>query len=263
MTVDGHGPMERDHETPSRIPRYIQIEEELRGLIASEQLNPNARVPSEAELSRRFDVSRMTARKALDRLVGDGVLFRQPGKGTFVAPPKIAHGPSQQLSFSAAMRALGLQYSTRLLESGMVRAPSHIALALNLPLGSPAVFMRRLRNVENLPAAIHMAYLPPRFAPLLEADLTGSLYELMAGLGARVAEARDTLEAIAATREDAQLLKVPPGSPLIFIQGVAYSSTLEPLRYSEALYPGSRFRFGIDTTRPADLQMEMKRDNGR
>jgi GntR family transcriptional regulator len=62
----------------SPIPLYIQIEQELRGLVESGGLGPLAQVPSEAELSDRFGVSRMTARKALDRLVGDGILFRQP-----------------------------------------------------------------------------------------------------------------------------------------------------------------------------------------
>jgi GntR family transcriptional regulator len=254
----------------SPVPLYIQIEEELRELIRGTEFGPYAKLPSEAELSERFGVSRMTARKALDRLVGDGLLFRQPGKGTFVAPPKISHGPSQQLSFSAAMRALGLRHSTRVLESGMVPAPSTIALALNLPFGTPVVFMRRLRVVEDVPAAIHMSYLPPRFAGLLQADLTGSLYDLMVGLGARIDRARDTLEAVLATKEDARILQVPVGAPLVFIRGVAYSAALEPLRYTEALYRGDRFRFGVDTTRvdttrvdttrSADLRMEVKRE---
>jgi GntR family transcriptional regulator len=254
--VASAGPSKLQRASP--IPLYIQIEEELRALIASQQLPPYGQVPSEAELSERFGVSRMTARKALDRLVGDGVLFRQPGKGTFVAPPKIAHGPSQQLSFSSAMRALGLRHETRVLEAGMVPAPSPIGLALNLPFGSPAVFMRRLRIVEGIPAALHISYLPPRFAKLLERDLTGSLYELMANLGARVEQARDSLEAVLATGEEARLLGVQPGAPLVRIQGIGYSGTMEPLRYTEALYRGDRFRFGVDTTRPADLRVELK-----
>ncbi len=263
MAQDDHGQGTGALVRASPVPLYIQIEEELRGLIQGQELGPYAQVPSEADLSERFGVSRMTARKALDRLVGDGVLFRQPGKGTFVAPPKISHGPSQQLSFSAAMRALGLRHETRVLESGMVPAPSNIALALNLPFGSPAVFIRRLRIVESVPAAIHMSYLPPRYAALLDSDLTGSLYDLMVGLGARVEEARDTVEVVLATGDDAQILKVPMGAPLIFIQGVAYSAALEPLRYSEALYRGDRFRFGVDTTRPADLRLEVKQQAGR
>jgi GntR family transcriptional regulator len=240
----------------SPIPLYIQIEEELRNGIRSGELTSLDQVPSESELSERFSVSRMTARKALDRLVGDGLLFRQPGKGTFVAPPKIDHGPSQQVSFSAAMNALGLAHETRVLDAGIAVPPDGIGQSLGIPSGAPAVFMRRLRLVGGTPAAIHTSYLPARFAGVLEGDLTGSLTELMAGVGARVAESRDGVEAVIATGEDAKLLGVPAGHPLVRITGVAYSSALEPLRYSEALYRGDRFRFPVDMTRAPELRPE-------
>ncbi len=242
----------------SPIPLYIQIEEELRNAIRSGTLKSLDQVDSESELSERFSVSRMTARKALDRLVGDGLLFRQPGKGTFVAPPKIDHGPSQQLSFSAAMAALGLRHETRVLDSGIAVPPERIGQALGLAPDSPTVFLRRLRSVDGQPAAIHIAYLPARYAGILDGDLSGSLTDLMGSVGARVAEARDSIEAVLATGEDARLLGVHSGSPLILISGVAYSSSLAPMRYTEALYRGDRFRFTVDSTRPPDLRIELR-----
>lgn len=242
----------------SPIPLYLQIEEELRGMVQSGELGPLARVPSESDLSERFHVSRMTARKALDRLVADGVMFRRAGKGTFVGQPKIAHGPSQLLSFSAAMDAQGVRHSTKVLEAGMVPAPSTIARDLRLAPGAQVVFVRRVRFVEGEPAAIHMSYLPGRFAAILQGDLAGSLTSLMVGAGARVTYTNDTIESVLATGDVARLLHLPAGSPLVFISGVAYSQELEPLRHSEALYRGDRFRFRVDTTGTPDLRMEHK-----
>lgn len=247
----------------SPIPLFIQIEAELRGQIETGDLGSLARVPSETELASQFSVSRMTARKALDRLVADGMLFRQPGKGTFVAPPKIAHGASQGLSFSGAMRAQGLRCSTRVLEAGLIPAPSNVARALGLAGGSSLIFMRRLRLIEKAPVAIHMSYLPGRLTAILDADLTGSLSQLMASVGVRVERSDDTVEAVAAAAIEARLLHVLPGSPLIFIRGTAYSSANEPVRYSEALYPGERWRFGIEATRQLDLRPELKDAAGR
>jgi GntR family transcriptional regulator len=242
----------------SPVPLYLQIEEELRGLVKSGELPALSRVPSENELTERFSVSRMTARKALDRLVADGILFRRPGKGTFVAPPKISHGPSQQLSFSAAMRALGLRHDTRVLEAGLMPAPQPIASALGVRGGTPVVVVRRLRLVEGEPVAIHFSHLPPTYANLLDGDLRGSLTDLMLSAGARVAHSRDTVEAVVAAAEEARLLGVSIGAPLIRIEGVAFSSSGEPLRYTEAIYRGDRFRFTIDTAEPADLKVELK-----
>jgi GntR family transcriptional regulator len=244
----------------SPVPLYIQIDEELRGQIESGELGPLAQVPSETDLAERFGVSRMTARKALDRLVGDGMLFRQPGKGTFVAPTKLAHGASQGLSFSAAMRGQGLRCETRVLEAEVVRAPSNVARALALPAGSQAIFLRRLRIVDGEPVAIHLSYLPGRLSALLELDLSGSLAEAMASIGARVERSEDRVEAVLATGEEARLLSVREGSPLVFIRGTAYSAANEPIRYSEALYPGGRWQFSLQVTREADLRPELKAD---
>lgn len=242
----------------SPVPLYIQIDEELRGQIEAGTLGPLAQVPSETELAEGFGVSRMTARKALDRLVADGMLFRQPGKGTFVAPTKIAHGASQGLSFSDAMRAQGRRSETRVLEAEVVAAPSKVAMALSLSKGAQVIFLRRLRIVDGEPAAIHLSYLPSRLSALLDTDLTDSLSMLMARVGARVERSEDTVEAVLATGEEAALLAVREGSPLVLIRGTAYSANNEPIRYTEALYPGSRWQFSLQVDRAADLRPEFK-----
>ena len=245
----------------SPVPLYIQIDEELRGQIESGELGPLVQVPSETDLAEHFSVSRMTARKALDRLVADGMLFRQPGKGTFVAPTKIAHGASQGLSFSAAMKAQGLSCETRILEAETIRAPSNVARALSLSSGAQAIFLRRLRLIDGEPVAIHLSYLPARLSALLDADLSGSLADLMSHVGARVERSEDRVEAVLATGEEARLLKVHEGSPLVLIRGTAYSAGNEPVRYTEALYPGGRWQFSIQVTNEVDLRPQLKTDD--
>jgi GntR family transcriptional regulator len=242
----------------SPIPLYVQIDEELRRAIRDGTLAPMALVASEADLAERYNVSRMTARKALDRLVGDGLIFRQPGKGTFVAPPKISHGPNQALSFSAAMRAQGIEFETRVLDSGLIPAPPDVAAALGAPPDARVVLIRRLRRVLGEPSALHVSYLPARYAAVLDRDLTGSLSELMASVGAKVESSRDSIEAVVRA-DDARVLGVPPGSPLVLIRGVAFSLGVDPVRYTEAVYRADRWRFLLDTSRPAtDFRPEPK-----
>jgi GntR family transcriptional regulator len=229
----------------SHVPLFIQIEEDLRGLIGDGQLGELDQVPSESELTQRFGVSRMTVRRALDRLVSDGVLFRKPGKGTFVAPAKILHQPSQGVSFSGAMREHGFSTSTIVLSAAMTPAPYHVVQALRVPVGDSVTFVRRLRLVEGLPVAVHQSYLPGSLASVLSHDLSGSLTELLEQLGAKVATVEDTLEAVRADLENAHLLHVGEGTPLIHITGTAYGQDLRPIRYSEAYYRGDRFKFRV------------------
>lgn len=241
-------------ERDSPIPLFLQIEEELRGLISSGELPSLSMLPSENEFTDQFGVSRMTVRKALDRLVGEGVLFRRPGKGTFVAPPRIEHQPSQALSFSGLMTEHGLQSATLILESGMAPVPAHVGKMLRVAPGDRAVFLRRLRFVEGEPAAIHQSYLPNRWAAVLGHDLSGSLTSILKSLGAYVSEVHDTLEAVAASKYDAHLLKTREGAPLVHIAGLATGPDGEPVRYSEALYRGDRFAFKVDNLRSATVR---------
>ena len=238
------------------VPLYVQIEEELRLMIDSGDLRPLSKVESESTLATRLGVSRMTARKAVDRLVAEGLMFRRQGKGTFVAHPKIAHGPSQLLSFSSSMNAQSIRHTTRVLAAGLVPAPSRVVRYLRLAVGTPVIVVRRLRLVDDEPAAIHMSWVLNRYSVILQGDLTGSLTDLMKSAGGSVAYTNDGIEATVAAGEIAQLLGVPVGSALVFISGTASSSDMEPVRYSEAFYRGDRFRFRVDTTGVRNLGLD-------
>lgn len=239
------------------VPLYLQIEQIIRDQLVSGQLEPNNRVPSETELSEKLAVSRMTARKAIDNLVTEGLLFRRPGKGTYVAPTKIAHGLSTQLSFSAGMESLGLSHETKVLRADLVRAPHRAAHALGVADGAPIVAIERVRVVEGEPVALHHADIPGEFAAILDADLTGSLTQAMEEVGATVASARDTVDAVLAEPDMAEHLEVSPGDPLVHLDGVAYSSSKRPLRYTNAFYRTDRFLFSIDSE-STDLAIEFR-----
>lgn len=239
------------------IPLYLQIEEIIREQLVSGELQPNDRVPSETDLSQNLAVSRMTARKAIDNLVSEGLLFRRPGKGTYVSPAKIAHGLSTQLSFSAGMEQLGLSHETKVLRAELVRAPHRAAHSLGLADGTPIVAIERLRIVEGEPVALHQADIPGEYAAILDADLTGSLTKAMEDVGATVASARDSVDAVLAEPDAAEDLEVSPGDPLVHLEGVAFSAVRRPLRYTNALYRTDRFLFSIDSE-STDLTIEFR-----
>lgn len=245
-------------ERGSPVPYYHQIADWLRDQVQRGELAALARVPSEFELAGAFAISRTTARKALDRLVQEGVLFRRAGKGTFVTANRITYGASTHLSFSAMMTELGYRTATQVLLAKLVPAPAHVGLALGVRVGSPLVCIRRLRSVEGRPAAIHTSYLQARYQSILGRDLTGSLHEAMRAEGAREVESRDELDAIAASADEAKLLEVPEGSPLVLVEGIGYTAALEPLRYTEGAYRADMFRFRIGSSPTSEGWLTLK-----
>lgn len=240
----------------SPTPLFRQIEQRLRDDINSGRLPPLAKVPSEAELVRRFDVSRMTARRAVEALAAAGLVFRRAGIGTFVAAEKIAHELSTRVSFSKAMDDLGLPHRTKVLEAGTIRAQPHVARALQLPGNAQVVHLRRVRLVEDIPVAVHEAFLPQTYASIHEYDLRGSLNEIMGRVGAAVDVASDWVEATAADEEAASILGVKRGEPLVRIEGIGRSAAAVPLRFSSGLYRADRFRFRVESSAQLDVQAE-------
>ncbi|MBC7233349.1 MAG: GntR family transcriptional regulator [Chloroflexi bacterium] len=229
-------------------PLYLQIEELLRGWIESGKLRPGDRIPSELELAQTYGISRMTARRAIDTLVMEGILFRRPGKGTFVAQPKTPFAPLTVFSFSTAMRTLGLFVSTKVLNLELVAAPPRVARDLQLPPQEEVIFLRRLRYVENQPMAIHISYIPKeRFLRLLDEDVTSRpLNKVMEEIsGLRIVASRDYVEAALARPDEASLLGIRQGAPLLLIRGIVYAEGELPVRSTKSVFRGDHFRFFV------------------
>lgn len=235
----------------SSVPLYIQIQDMLYEQIRSGQLYSGARVPSELELTAQYGVSRMTARKALDGLVNKGILFRKQGKGTFVADGVMSYGLSTMLSFSGTLRALGHEVSTKVLHQGIIPAPPAVAAKLNLRPHSEVVIVRRLRFLDGKPAAIHTSFMDSRiYAPILAVDL--STESLLASIeqvcGTRVSYSKDSVQATLSNPEDAVLLEIPEASPVLEVEGVAFTENGQPTRLTIAIYRGDLFRLVVTNT---------------
>ncbi|MEO3798797.1 GntR family transcriptional regulator [Nonomuraea sp. B1E8] len=204
----------------SPVPKYFQLREILLDLIDSDELSIGAAIPSERELCQRFGLSRMTVRQAVDHLVSEGRLHRVPGKGTFVARPKIELA-LQLTSFTDDMRARGMIPGSRDLDRRIVRASAHLAKELGIQPGEEVHFIERLRTADGEPLSIERAHIPVKLAPgLADHDLSDkSLYELLESRYGLVMDAGElTIDGGIADPSDADLLKLPRGGAVLLLQ---------------------------------------------
>jgi GntR family transcriptional regulator len=229
---------------PDFTPRYYRIEQALRALIAGAQ--PHDPLPSETELSRQYSVSRMTARAAVTRVVGDGLAYREPGRGTFVAVPAPRRRAETLVRFSTEMRRQGRRPSSRLITSGTRLATVEESARLRLGPHARVVGIDRLRLADSEPIAIERAVFPVALAALLDADLeNGSLHEAVIALGRTPASGSASLSARNAPRADARLLGLAAGAAVLVEHRLVLDDDGGPLELTESVYAGDRYSLDV------------------
>jgi GntR family transcriptional regulator len=229
------------------VPLYAQIREILRAEVSA--MEPGDAIPSEPELQARFDVSRITLRKAVDDLVTEGLLVRQQGRGTFVQKLKVTHELNSITSWTEQLLAIGQVPRTLHLETEEIDPPHRIARDLNLSSHDTVFVLRRLRLVNDEPLTLLVNYLPARLVPgfIGKAPLRESLYETLAeDYGLVAARAVDMVETRAATDEEAKRLRIDPWDPVLCVTRVSYLSDREPLEVGVAISRGDRYRYRVE-----------------
>ena len=225
------------------VPRYYEIEQALRSRAARQE--PHSPLPSEAQLCVEFGVSRMTARAAVQRLVQDGLVYRVPGRGTFVAASRANRTAGHILSFSDEMRRQGRVPTSRVIERRRRRATEDEERRLGV---QHVVVLRRVRLADGKPLALERAVFPAeRVSELLDANLEReSLFETLAAGGLVPTSGSAALAAEAATSEDARLLRVRRGAPLLVERRLIHDQEGKPLEWTESRYVGSRYGIDVD-----------------
>lgn len=237
-----HRPLDRN----SFAPLYYQLAEKIQ-LLIDRDLVPGDQVPSEAELTARYNVSRNTVRQALDALAQQGFVIRVQGKGTYVSSEHNRYSLQKLVSFSEDMRRRGLHPETRFLGLATLPPPfSRLARELRLAPGELVYELRRLRLADGVPMALNTTYLPQKLFP----DLTdqtlaqGSLFEYInSHLPAHVGYADRVLKSVIADDAQAELLQVEVGSPLMLVEGPGFLDNDQPVEYVITFYRGDRYEF--------------------
>lgn len=240
-------PISLDRNSP--VPIYRQLSSAIVKAIRSGELQPDQRLPSEHDFSRRYGIVPMTVRQAMNELVQNGYVYRVQGKGTYVAPRFLRHGLDRMLSFSEDMRARNLQPGSRILEFEICTLPEEIARRLNLSVQDQAIHVKRLRLASGEPVGLHDTFVCRVSFSRQELEEGGSLYQLLASKEVSISEGDDQIESVEADEELGELLNVRPGGALLKVTRVASDQNGLPIEYTEATYRADLYRYSIHLRR--------------
>ena len=196
-------------EANAVVPLYRQLMEKLQKEITSGILKPGDRLLPEVEMAKYYQVSVITARKAMDELAAQGLIEKKQGKGTFVTSPKYGRDYTHIQGFSESCLARGLKPGARLLQKEIVAPKSSILESLGLDENSQTVKIVRLRYVNDEPMVIETSYFPLDYAFLLQENLDGSLFQVLREKKDLVIDgSKKIVEICRATTEEARWLKL-------------------------------------------------------
>ena len=245
--------MSRIIDPYSALPKYIQLASILRQKIDDGEWEPRSSIPSERQLEEIYNISRTTIREAIDHLVRQGYLYREHGRGTFVSPQKLQKGLMELTSFSEDLLKRGIQPGQIILNMEYVRPPVKILQKLELTAGSHVLRIERIRLGDNTPIGLQTSFLAlneEQKITVEEMEKSGSLYRLLQEkFNIIPSEADETLEVTLASPEEAELLQINVGAPLLLSERVLFSQNRQPIEFVKILYRGDRYRYYVRLTR--------------
>ncbi len=228
----------------SKLPLYQQLYDILLRKIRRGEWQPGEMIPTEPELMESYRVSRTTVRQTLDMLVNEGFIYREQGRGTYVAHPTVEQALIRIISFTDDMRRRGIEPGTRVLSSRLTPAPEDIAERLAIQPGEELAYLKRLRLADGEPMSVEESHLVHRYCPgILDGDY--ALHSLRQALaddhGIRWSRAKQTIRAIAAPPDLAHMLSIQHRDPLLYIERVSYSRQNLPIEFLRITYRADRY----------------------
>ena len=239
-------PIRVDRSSP--VPLYFQVAQHLEHMIESGELPMGTRLENEIDLADQLGLSRQTMRRAIEYLVGRGLLLRKRGIGTQVVQAKVTR-EVELTSLYDDLAKTGRDPSTTVVSFSTEPAPDALAAELGLAAGTPVYVFERLRFAGAEPLALMRNHVPEHLMRLSAADLEAQgLYNLFRANGISMRIAKQSIGARAATAAEARALGERKGAPLLTMERSAYDEQGRAVEHGRHVYRASRYSFDLTLT---------------
>jgi len=229
-----------------KTPLYIQLKESIRSSILNGTLKYGDKISTELELSEIYNISRITVRNAILELVEEGYLVKKQGKGTFVSKRKIERKIVHFLSFSDACKANGITPSSKVIKKEIVQPTPLERKTLHLADDDALLYLQRVRFAGDSPIMLENNYFSyKRYHFLFEKELSGSLYKTIEETihVKPIRAGRTSLEIVRASGEETELLRVPSGEPLFYLECITFDENEDPVHIGKQYIIGEGYKF--------------------
>ena len=230
-------------------PLYIQVTDLIKDHIAKKYWQLDEMIPSENELSATYGVSVGTVKKALSKLVDEGILYRRQGKGTFVNRPDFKRSFIRFFRYGVDEDQKGRFPSSRVLHSDIIVPAGRVKNILKLADNEKTITIKRIRYLKDLPLMLEDLYLPYKiFEGFDEMDISQELlYPIYdEKYKTPIIWADEYLWPTIADSSHAEALKIDHGSPVISIERIAYTYGDKPVEFRKSIGRGDKFRYHIE-----------------
>lgn len=228
--------------------KYEKIAFDIKEDILSEKYKPNEQLPFEKELCEKYNVSKMTVKKALDLLVNDGLIIKRRGSGTFVKDitEKEIQRIIEKKQFSGlTTTSIGHKVTSKVLEFKIINATKEIADILKIEEDEFIYFVHRVRYVDDKAVVIEKTYIPLNLIPGMKlADVKKSIYGYIKDkLGLNIQSAHSTVRAMKSDELDRKYLNLEKDEPILEVERVAYLDNGKVFEYSFSRHRYNKFEF--------------------
>ena len=228
--------------------KYEKIAFDIKEDILSEKYKPNEQLPFEKELCEKYNVSKMTVKKALDLLVNDGLIIKRRGSGTFVKDitEKEIQRIIEKKQFSGlTTTSIGHKVNSKVLEFKIINATKEIADILKIEEDEFIYFVHRVRYVDDKAVVIEKTYIPLNLIPGMNlADVKKSIYGYIKDkLGLNIQSAHSTVRAMKSDELDRKYLNLEKDEPILEVERVAYLDNGKVFEYSFSRHRYDKFEF--------------------
>lgn len=229
----------------SSVALYQQLIDKIKEQIQSGELKAGDRLMTEVELSREYDISRITVRKAIEILVEEEILIKKQGIGTFVAEKKLTRDGGVFMGFTRSCMLDNKVPSTKLLSAELSEPTAFDVEKLHLEEGEKVIRIRRLRCCDGVPIVLEENHFPQKYAFLLGENLEGSLYEILERHETYVSDGSRKISICYATEEESRLLNVQEKDALLIMKDFCETASGEAVHTCKSIINPQRYELVI------------------